>query len=234
MRSLSILLVICLAIFVLAPAANATVYTFNGSTWTSLGDWLWQPGGSVTVLPGINDIANFTFDWGDYRTINLNGNESIGTMNLIHSGSNGLDGFNYTFDTGGGDTLTLGSGGLTVSIADTQVFNCAIAGTGTSITLNPGAATTEANNGSLGIATLNLANTANSFSGAINVYGGILQVNGDTALGSTSNTITMGSVGAIGELYEYYGQSLTSTAQHHAGRPGRRTGRRQQQRPLHV
>ncbi len=178
-----------------------TSYTFNGSTWNSSASWTPNDG---IHYPGTGDTATFAIGGTSTRAVSLGGNEAVGTMNFTSTTP-------YTFDTSGStNILTVGSGGINDNNPGTQIFNNVLAGSGTSITLNP---TTEVMDQyhTLWTDTVQLANTANTFSGAVNVYGGVLQANGDAALGNASNTITLGSVGAIGELYQYSGSSVTTT-----------------------
>ena len=176
---------------IMFPAATSSpgvtyTYAVGTNTWAAAGNWTPNTG-----IPGANDTAIFLIGGPSSRTVTLGGDQSVYELNITSFTP-------WTFDAGGStNTLTLGGGGLNTANPATQYFNCILAGT-TSINFSPVAEGLVDNSHTLWTQTIQLNNTANTFTGPINVLAGAIQYYTDTSLGNASNSIILGSQGVFG------------------------------------
>jgi len=155
-----------------ALLANATSAQAQSGTWNAAGTGLWStPGNWVggTVADGSGNTATFTS--GGLSTIRLDSLRTIGNLTFAATGT-------YTVDNNGSGANVLTLAGVTPTISTgastTVTISAQIAGT---------AGLTKANNNGTLILT-----GANTYSGTTSVSGGsagFLQINADTALGSS-------------------------------------------------
>jgi autotransporter-associated beta strand protein len=178
-----------------------TVGTWNHSTggsWSTLGDW--SPGIPQFAL----DTANLTSAITGDSTINLDGNRSVGTLNLNNShhytiaqGSGGT----LFIDAGGSNTSTINDSGGTHNITAPVSFdtNTVITVTNSGDALNMSGAISGA--GSLtvqGSGTVDISGS-NSYVGGTTVSSGVLVLGSAQALPSFNSVITI-AAGAKAQL----------------------------------
>ena len=180
---------------VASRAAQAFTWTGAGSdtNWTTGANW----NSGVGLSPVSVDTAVFSLtesaNQGTTRTVTLGGNQAVNAMNFTSDTP-------YTFDlSGSSNVLTVCAGGISDSDSGLVTFNNILAGS-TTINVYGACGNIDAWAWTFLGSELSLANTGNTFSGAINVYGGQLDIAGSGALGNSSNVITLGSAGQFGRL----------------------------------
>ncbi len=161
-------------------------------TWTLDGNGSWGTSGNWSggIPNGGGDSANFTLTTAANRTITLDGNRTLGGLTLNNAGG-------YTITPGSGGSLTIGNGtnnalafaqvgshaiNANVNLASTLVLD---ASTGAQLTLgNPVSGAGGITK--LGGGTLVLGSASNTYNGANNFSGGVVQVAGLGSLGNNA------------------------------------------------
>jgi fibronectin-binding autotransporter adhesin len=162
-RSVSILMLVLLAFWQVAPSVRAAVIVWDAGSTTNLN---WSNGFNWGGLePTSTDDAIFS------QLIPNPGMLSTPETITLSTGeaANSLSFFNRYQLTGG--DLTLASGGIRVSLGDSVTIHSQILG-GSGLTLSGGGS-------------LRLTNAANSYTGPVNLNGGSLIIDSAAALGGT-------------------------------------------------
>ena len=198
------LMLVVVGVLALTVASSLSLggidYTYNGgATWADTGTG-WSPNGAYptaadTALFNKHIRPTYGTNWPGATAVALSSDTAVASLTFT-------DNTPYTFNSG---TLTLGSGGLTDQDVSTVTVNSILAGTG-GVNLYPGSYVAEWQNGfgSITIPKLVLTSTANSFTGTINIYGGLLVIGGATSNPTNDPTIagasgiSIGSQGAYG------------------------------------
>ncbi len=143
-----------------------------GGNWSTASNWV-----SNVIADGAGHTANFTWNITADRTVNLDTNRTIGSMNFTDNGGNGSA---WTLGSSGNYTLTMSGGTPTISVRTPATISLKLANAfGDNIVTTDGGYGQE----------LTLSGN-NAFAGSVTLKSGVLNLTGD-------NSSSMGSILAV-------------------------------------